>query len=231
MTPINSAHIFFAGWLKGIHPKFHNRDNLVEWMNSQDTTKSLKNAFHVAPQRIVLTNKDNTKTITQGIRIEVAFEKKMEVLALLYTIPWNEGPYKHVQFIPFKTNIHFTIENQREAIRQHNIYMSQIKQKVTKISGAAHEISYLTEPSSKTTLQKWLQNTTVDGSAKVFEQVELGEQDFVRFIYRSKNELIVEQVLTNLYSEMTQVFGEETTNNMIKNGNGLRIDKNLADME
>ena len=230
MTPINSVHIFFAGWLKGVHPKFHNRARLLEWMLSQDKSNKLKNSFYIAPQRIALNNNDNTRTITQGVRVEVCFEKKNEVLTFLYTLPWEQGPYSQVQFIPFRTTNQFTQANQREAIRQHNVFLSHTKQKVVRIAGVEHEIKYI-DRDATTTLQKWLQETTVNNSTKVFMQVEIGEADYVRLIHLDKHSQIVEQIVTSLYQEMTIAFGKEKTNSMIGNDNGLRVDRSTAEVE
>jgi len=230
MTPINSVHIFFAGWLKGVHPKFHNRARLIEWMLSQDKSNTLKNSFYIAPQRIALNNTDNTRTITQGVRVEVCFEKKNEVLTFLYTLPWENGPYSQVQFIPFRTTNQFTQANQREAIRQHNIFLSHTKQKVIRIAGAEHDINYMNRDTT-TTLQKWLQETTVNNSTKVFMQVEIGEADYVRLIHLDKHSQIVEQIVTSLYQEMTIAFGKDKTDSMIGSDNGLRIDRSTTEVE
>jgi len=231
MTPMNSVHIFFAGWLKGVHPKFHNRARLIEWMLSQDKSNSLKNVFYIAPQRIALNDEDNTRTITQGVRVEVCFEKKNEVLTFLYTLPWENGPYKQVQFIPFRTTHQFTQSNQREAIRQQNIFLSHTKQKVVRIAGAENEIQKLDGSNSKTTLQKWLQNTTINNTTKVFMQVEIGEEDYVRLIHLDKHSQIVEHIVATMYQEMLKTFGKDKTDSMIRSDNGLRIDRSTAEVE
>ena len=137
---ISSANIFFAGWLYGVHPKYHNRDSIKDWIVSMGS--GLNQTIHLAPTRLfTTTNEGRSKTITNGIRVEVSFENREKVLKTLYRLQWEKGPYKGALFIPFRSSEIFTGEMQKKFMQKQNAYLEKTKQRVFRMKGAEWEIA------------------------------------------------------------------------------------------
>lgn len=61
----------------------------------------------------ISSNEGNSKTITNGIRVEVSFEQREKVLQVLYGLKWQASSYKQAMFIPFRANEKFNVGIQK----------------------------------------------------------------------------------------------------------------------
>ena len=217
---ITSANIFFAGWLFRIHKQYHNREELRNWMVQGNET--LKHDIHLAPARIFKSTGDDkdTKVITNGLRVEASFEKREAILQELYKLEWSEGPYKDALFIPYRENEVYTKEMQVQFIESHNQYLQSVEQRVFKMKGPQWQIDNL-QTNEKTTFQKWLGATTSEGR-KVIESVEVGDNDYVRLIYKKSHRQYIQHIMRHLHQTTKDTFGEEVTNKLFTKLHGVR---------
>ena len=211
---IQSANVFAAGWLYRLHQNYYNRDHVREWMTRNN--ESLKHHIHLAPAKLFKETTEGgqlKRILTRGIRVEVTFEKKEEIMQQLYKLKWQQGPYKDSLFIPFRSNEEYTEEMQVQFMKNQKNYIEQeVQQKVFRMKGADWEIRNL-QNEQITTFRKWLRELTVNG-IKVLSSVEIGDDHYVRMIYHPKYHRQIQHVYRHLYDTTKITFGEENTEKM-----------------
>ena len=217
---ITSANIFFAGWLYRIHKQYHNREELRNWMVKGNET--LKHEIHLAPAQIFKLKGDElgTKAITTGLRVEASFEKREEILKALYNLEWEQGPYKQSIFVPYRENEEYTKEMLLQLIEGQNSYIASVEQRVFKMKGAQWQIKKITNE-DVTTFQKWLEATVINGK-KIIESVEVGDNDYVRLIYKSENRQYIQHIMRHIHQTTTDTFGAEITSKLFPVMHGVR---------
>ena len=226
---LTSANIFFAGWLYHIHPKYHNRDDVRDWMANSDTV--LKDDIHLAPGRIFKTLDDDEKTtlITHGLRVEVTFERREAVLKALFSLNWENGPYRKSCFVPYRKNENYTDEMQEKFIKQHQQYIKNTKQTVFRMKAPRWKIQNKLE-GRQTTFQKWIQSSRVNNE-KIVDSLEIGDDEYVRIIYQQQHDQGIKLLMRNLQNETERTFGKEVREKLFSSSNGGPITGTLAALE
>ena len=204
---LDSANIFFAGWLYHIHPKYHNRDALRQWI--LDTKPIIPTeSIHLVPQKVYkLANDDKgSKVITRAIRVEASFEHREKIMKELYRLKWRQGPYKDALFVPNRATEKFTHDMQFQFFTKQNEYLNDIRQRVFRVKGAEWVIDNLTSK-KKTTFKEWLLHTKVN-DMKILDSVEIGNDHYVRLIYHKNQQRGVQLMMRNLHKMACDTFGE-----------------------
>ena len=217
---ITTANILFAGWLYKIHKQFHNREELRNWMIKDHEV--LKHELHLSPAQVFKNKGDDigSKAITNGLRVEISFEKRNEIFRALYALNWSKGPYKGALFVPYRENAEFTKEMQLKFINKQNEYLNNVEQRVFKMKGPQWCITNK-KNGEKTTFQKWLCATEVN-SMKVIESVEVGNNDYVRIVYNKKYKSQIQYIMRHLHTTTKETFGEEVTEKLFSIMHGIQ---------
>ena len=226
---LTSANIFFAGWLYHIHPKYHNRDDVREWMANSDTV--LKEDIHLAPGRIFKTLDDEEKTtlITHGLRVEVTFERRDAVLKALFSLNWENGPYRKSCFVPYRKNENYTDDMQEKFIKQHQQYIKNTKQTVFRMKAPRWNIQNRLE-GKQTTFQKWIQSSRVNNE-RIVDSLEIGDDEYVRIIYQQQHDQGIKLLMRNLQNETERTFGKDVREKLFSSRDGGPITGSLAALE
>ena len=214
---LTSANIFFAGWLYRIHPKYHNRDDVRDWM--ADTNEVLKQDIHLAPSKVfkIIDEDTKKKIITDGLRVEVTFERKEAVLQALVSLEWENGPYSQSCFVPYRVNETYTDEMQENLIRLQKSYIATTKQTVFRMKAPNWVIKNNLE-NKYTTFKNWVQNSTVNDE-KIVESLEVGNNDYVRLVYQASHSRGIQMLMRNLQRETERTFGKEVKNKLFSVNN------------
>ena len=226
---LTTANIFFAGWLYHIHPKYHNRDDVRDWMAEKDS--ALKQDIHLAPGKVFKTLKDDKKTqiITDGLRVEVTFERREAVLQALFSLKWEKGPYNKSCFVPYRVNDHYTDGMQAKFIKQQQIYVKNTKQHVFRMKAPKWEIENRTDGKT-TTFKQWIQNSKVNNE-KIVDSLEVGNDEYVRIVYHERYDEGIKVLMRNLQDATEKTFGMEIKNKLFSITNGGPITSSLAALE
>ena len=200
-----SAEVFHAGWIIGIHPRFHDRDTLKKWLDECENAIP-STQFNLIPRKVYVTDDNSSRTITNAIAIDVAFEAKESALKFLYQIPWETSLYPEATFIPFRVTPTFTIQSQIGAMQLQNSYLHDTHQKVLKTENAT--LTFKNKNNGDETLVTWLRNVQND-EGPIFKQVEASGIDFVKIIYHTKHRENVTNYVRNLYDNFSNQFGDE----------------------
>ena len=225
---LTTANIFFAGWLFKIHPKYHNRDDVRNWMANNN--EILKQDIHLAPGKVYKTIADEKKTkiITDGLRVEVTFEKKETVLPALLSLNWENGPYNESCFVPYRVNENYTDEMQEKLVRLQQNYMKMTKQTVFRMKAPKWVIKNKLE-NKYTTFQQWIQNSKVNG-VKIIDTLEVGNDEYVRLVYHQDHNKGVQLLMRNIQNETERTFGKEIKNKLFSVSNAP-ITGSFAELE
>ena len=211
---VGSANVFAAGWLYKLHQNYYNRDHIREWMTKK--CPALEHHMHLAPAKLFKEEVEGEKMnriLTYGIRVEVTFERKEEILQQLFKLSWKSGPYKEARFVPFRKNQEFTNEMQIQLMKQHKSYIEKgIKQKVFRMKGADWETTNK-KTEEKTTFKKWMMGLTVN-EKKIISSVETGDNFYVRLLYHPDDHNHIQYVFRHLYDTTAKTFGDEATSKM-----------------
>ena len=206
---IVSRTIFSAGYLQYLHPKWINRDELLEWLLEQTDDEKMAEKIHIYPRKFWNNATDGTpRTDTEIVVIDGSFDNKKEVLEFLYNIEWN-GKYSMVNFVPWHTSNEFTKEDQVEALRNHNEYMSTLTSEVLKIKNPGTILE--TADSGDLTIAKWMETKTFQNVPIFYSAEKIGAVEIL--ITYSKANL---EIVNDLLNQLPQILSDDFDNTKIQ---------------
>ena len=223
-----SAEVFHAGWIIGVHPRFNDRDKLKKWLDECDDAIS-PNQYNLIPRKVYATDESQSKTITNAIAIDVAYEEREKAMKFLYQINWENSLYPEATFIPFRITSTFTINSQIGAMQLQNSYLHDTFQKVIRCQDATMAFQEKNS-NNQMTLIDWIRKKVVK-EEKICKQVESNEKQFVKLIYNKSHRDKVTQFVNNVYEQYYEIFGENATITTFGNSKNVQHFTNASDIE
>ena len=214
---IVTANIFHAGWFKGLHPRYHDRDLLKSILAAQKP--KLKDVINIYPRKLWISTEEYRRkggdqdpvTETLGLAIDGDARYKVDILKALYTIRWRDTEYPGATFVPFKATQGCTKKHQHRCFLAQNKYLTET---YTKVIELVKNIPLVASDGGSVSIDVWLKGFR-SRSVSIFQKVEVFDKKFVRVIYHKDHEFMVQEVLANLYLHMQTVFGDEVPRSVL----------------
>ena len=196
---IEAPTVFLMGWLKGIHPRLHNRDYIRHFIESR--LPYTKNKIHLY-YRTVWENDEKGKSVgTEGIAIDGAAKNRSKMFEDIANLPWN-SEYGDVIFVPMKCSKNFTLAHKITVFGQQNTYIHHTRSRAVQLV----ENPVLKVMKGRNIyFQDWILQQTVD-NVKFLQKAETYPNNTVRLIYHEDFDHIVEEVIANLYANVERAF-------------------------
>ena len=210
---ITSQRIFGAGWLLGVHPRYHNRNALKAILCN--SSLDLMDKIAVYPRKVWQDSTPETeKTKTNAIVIDGDYFQKDRIIQHLCGYKF-QGQFKDVTFIPFKVNEAFTEKHQQKAMQEQNIYLRDTWSKVLDVK---HSIELLTcnKTGKRSTFLNWMKLCEMHGQ-RLLMGVEYIDSEKIRIIYHKKQEYNVCNMLTYLFPAIEDQYGSEIAVKLLGN--------------
>ena len=199
---IVTAQIFRAGWIKCVHPRYHNRDLIKTALAKQFPV--LKGTITVYPRELWLSSKNDDKVkTTYGLAIDGDANHRVAILKALYSIKWLETSYRGSMFVPFRATKGCTIKHQHRFFESQNLYLENTYTKVVELQ---ENFLLVKKDGSQTSFANWLESSKYNG-IKIFQKVETFDHRFIRMIYHKDKEFVVQDVIAYLFANVAEEFG------------------------
>ena len=206
---IFTEQIFRAGWLRGVHPRYHDRDAIKVALTQQYPV--LKDRITIYPRMMWVHPGKGKKVIeTDGLAIDGDFKYKTEILKALYAIRWTCTKYPKALFVPLKATRGCSLVHQVKFFNAHIEYLKNTYTKVIELRenfnfGSRQKPIWFTD---------WMENFSKNG-AKVFDKAELFDHKCVRVIYHKNNEHAVQEIVAHLFSTISDLCGAVTAEQLL----------------
>ena len=199
---IVTAQIFRAGWIRCVHPRYHNRDLIKAALAKQFPV--LKGTITVYPRELWLSSKNDDKVkTTYGLAIDGDANHRVAILKALYSIRWSATSYKGSMFVPFRATRGCTVKHQHRFFDSQNEYLDNTYTKVVELQD---NFELVKKTGTQTTFADWLESSKYIG-VKIFQKVETFDHRFIRLIYHKDKEFVVQDVLAYLFANVAEDFG------------------------
>ena len=205
---VEAPTVYLLGWLKGIHPRLHNRDLIKKFIEQR--LPYTKNKLHLY-YRTLWENDEKGESIgTEGIAIDGASRNREKMFDDIANLPWNIE-YGDVVFVPMKCSRDFTLAHKVSAYEQQNTYINHTRSRSIQL--ADNPILSVVR-GRNIYFQDWIIQQTVDNK-RFLQKAEMYRNNSVRLIYQKDFDHIVEEVIVNLYSNIERSFSKGTANRLL----------------
>ena len=188
-------------------------------MLEQTDDKSMAEKIHIYPRKFWNnTNEKYNRTDTEIVVIDGSFDNKKDVLEFLFNIEWDDK-YSMINFIPWHTSNDFTKDDQIEAIRDHNEYISKLTSEVLKIKHPGTTLA--TAHDGDISFTKWLEGKTY-GNLNIFYSAEKIGAVEVLIAYPTSNTKVVDDLIENLPQILEDDFGSTSVTSVFGNPPTIR---------
>ena len=211
MDYIASEKLFSCGWICGIHPRLYNRNDLLQWIGTNDSTGALMKKIKLYPRTIFTVDDHGAKTITNAIVVDGSLEHSKQIMEFLYKIEWDKR-YKNVSFVPFRTSNILTKDDQKQAMQYHNNYLNNTYRKLIRIANPDKQ--YKCEDDAMISFRQWLIQSQLHGK-QMIQGVETMKDDIVRLIYNKHDQKGVDFITQNLRQNVIEAFGNDIADDML----------------
>ena len=205
---IDSSSIFGAGWFKFAHPRFLNRDRLLQFMIDQYHDETIASKINIYPRQFW--EKDDTEGRVRSDLLYVvgAWDARDDIMDFLLNVQWQDK-YKDITFVPFQTNENFTKAHQVRAMREHNEYCTTIASEVIHISNPDAVLD--SDGDEELTFTNWLSTRCYDYDDIFYDVDKIGEGVIAISYYKNKLNNV-----TGLIDRMHLILAEEFDEDVIE---------------
>ena len=222
---IETAQIFRAGWIRGVHPRYHDRNAIKEALSRQYPI--LRNKITIYPRTLWVSPGRGQKVLeTDGLAIDGDFNYQKEILKALYSIRWTCTKYPKSLFVPFKATRGCTRVHQTKFIKAHTGYLNQTYTKVIELK----ENVNLGSRSNPLWFTEWMENFKMRQESCI-DKAELFDGTCVRLIYNKSKEHVVQEVIAHAFSNIELLFGKKMANKLLGDEKAFNERKELLAVE
>ena len=211
---IESSSVFAAGWFKFAHPRFLNRDRLMEFMADQHHDNTISSKISIYPRQFWEKHETTGRVRTELLYVIGAWDIKEDIMDFLLNVQWQEQ-YSDITFIPFQTTETFTKEHQVKAMQEHNAFCSRLRSEVLHI---AHPDTVLdVDGDVEFTFLDWMMSRCYDFESIFYDVDKIGEGLMVVSYFEEKSNIV-----TGLLDRVQGILEDEFDGDVIESIFGYR---------
>ena len=216
---IESASVFPAGWFQFAHPRYLNRNRMIEFMIEQHHDKEISKRINIYPRQFREKNSEGESVRSDVLWVNGAWESKEDIMSFLLGIQWQDT-YHGINFIPFQTNDHFTKDHQVDALKEHNKFCESLSSEVLH---SPYPDAILENNDDYTiNFVDWLATQTFENNDLFYDVDKIGNS-LVTLSYFSTKSKSVDEFIDNIEEILSNEYESNVLDDIFGIHNGIQI--------